>query len=129
MASKTPKAAKGRAAGGQSRFLTTAQEFCNADLKCTYRYSLAEVPSQSAVRVFTATFSKPTPVAPAPPAVVYVTLEVKYEGGVCKVLRYKVEGNKHWFDEKTKFNESWLDKVVERKLAIRDMIPLGDAFT
>ena len=48
---------------------------------------------QQAEAVLIPPLSMPTPswtqMAPAPPAVVYVTLEVKYEGGVCKILRYK----------------------------------------
>ena len=27
------------------------------------------------------------------------------------------------------YNESWFDKIVERKLAMRDLVPLGDKFT
>ena len=40
-----------------------------------------------------------------------------------------VESNKHYFTDTTQFNESWFDKVVERKLAMRDLVPLGDKFT
>ena len=130
------KGAKARAApasrnraDGVNKFESCAKDFCDNELKSSYIYSLKEEPSASAVRIFKATFSKPTPVSPAPPAVVHVWLEVKYENSMCKVWRYKVESNKHFLDDKTAFNESWFDKIVERKIAMRELVPLGDKFT
>ena len=67
------KGAKARAApsrnraDGVNKFESCAKDFCDNELKSSYIYSLKEEPSASAVRIFKATFSKPTPVSPAPP--------------------------------------------------------------
>lgn len=76
-------------AKSKSRFQVCAEEFCDTYFKCSYQCHLQEKPSSSNVRTFIATFSKPTLLTPAPPAVVRVNLEVVYEGGGCKVSRFK----------------------------------------
>ena len=113
----------------RGRFQVCAEEFCESYFKCSYQCHLQEKPSSSNSRTFIATFSKPTLLTPAPPAVVRVNLEVVYEGGGCKVSRFKVDGSAHWLDSETPFNELWFDRVIRRKLACQQIVSLDDAFT
>jgi hypothetical protein len=101
-------------AKSKSRFQVCAEEFCESYFKCSYQCHLQEKPSSSNVRTFIATFSKPTLLTPAPPAVVRVNLEVVYEGGGCKVSRFKVDGSSHWLDSETPFQELWFDRARAR---------------
>lgn len=77
------------ASKSKSRFQLCAEDFCESYFVCSYQCHLQEKPSSSNVRTFIATFSKPTKMTPAPPSVVRVNLEVVYEGGGCKVSRFK----------------------------------------
>ena len=110
-------------AKSKSRFQVCAEEFCESYFKCSYQCHLQEKPSSSNVRTFIATFSKPTLLTPAPPAVVRVNLEVVYEGGGCKVSRFKVDGSSHWLDSETPFQELWFDRARARAPTTRRARP------
>ncbi|KAJ8606484.1 hypothetical protein CTAYLR_005888 [Chrysophaeum taylorii] len=115
----------------KTRFQVCAEAFCKDYFGGSYDSQVDERmalgPSQR--RRFTATFSKPTPECPVPPAVVRVDFEVVLEDGECRVTQFRVEGMSLYLDPSTPFNEAWFDEVIQRKLALKGLVPVQDAFT
>uniref|UniRef100_A0A7S2Y1G3 Uncharacterized protein n=1 Tax=Fibrocapsa japonica TaxID=94617 RepID=A0A7S2Y1G3_9STRA len=113
-------------------FSSAAAHFAEVHLNCSYSYSLAmdnlsgDDPLE---RRYVVTFSKPTPIHPAPLAVAKVIVRVVSTGGQHVVISYSVEGRKQQFDPNTEFEERWLDEVIERKMKMRGIIDLSDEFT
>lgn len=76
----------------KSRFQACAEAFSDDHFKCSYDWHVTEKIVEkcpSHVRWFTAIFSKPSEVTPAPPAVAKVSIEVILEAGSCRVSRFR----------------------------------------
>ncbi|GLD93151.1 hypothetical protein PINS_up001743 [Pythium insidiosum] len=94
----------------------------------SYKFSVhSDSPHRQRVRV---TFSKPTPAMPSPAAVAHLYFHL--DDRLQQVLGFTVESETHFHslaDER--FNESILDLVIRRKLALRaqHLVDLSDDFS
>jgi hypothetical protein len=113
-----------------SRFQLRTELFVKTYLTSTkYTLSIREDMSfggdDPSSRIFRVTFSIPDKSKPVPSASAYVLVRLKFSGKSYDVEGYSVEGRKQIYKEDFKFNERWIDEVIERKGRIRDVLGIA----
>jgi len=69
---------------------------------------------------------RPNKVNPVCQAIASAFIFVSVKGTKYTVDGYQMEGRRQMFGKDVKFNENWVDKIIEEKAKIREMFAMND---